>query len=76
MPNMSGSECVFRFRKWEKKNRTDKQYIVALSGKDDLTQSEKEVLLARGFDAIESKMNSKDVILRYVTRQTASNATM
>jgi len=66
MPKMSGGECVYKFRKWENDNRVQKQYIFALSGKDELKKDERAQLFAKGFDAIESKTNSKAAILRFV----------
>jgi len=67
MPKMSGSECIFKFRKWENVNRIQKQRVVALTGKEKLSEEEKSQLFAKGFDSIESKMNSKAAILNSVT---------
>mmetsp|Transcript_27365 Transcript_27365/g.37747 ORF Transcript_27365/g.37747 Transcript_27365/m.37747 type:complete len:694 (+) Transcript_27365:26-2107(+) len=67
LPKMSGSECVYKFRKWENDNRVRKQYILALAGKDDLEIEERDQLISKGFDAVESKTNSKAAILRCVT---------
>eukprot|EP00238_Polyblepharides_amylifera_P014484 CAMPEP_0196594304 /NCGR_PEP_ID=MMETSP1081-20130531/77947_1 /TAXON_ID=36882 /ORGANISM="Pyramimonas amylifera, Strain CCMP720" /LENGTH=528 /DNA_ID=CAMNT_0041918529 /DNA_START=89 /DNA_END=1675 /DNA_ORIENTATION=- len=62
-PEMPEDDSMLNFREWEKKNRVQKQYIVALHGKLELSKEENNHLYAQGFDAIESKMNNKATIL-------------
>mmetsp|Transcript_25027 Transcript_25027/g.34488 ORF Transcript_25027/g.34488 Transcript_25027/m.34488 type:complete len:478 (-) Transcript_25027:177-1610(-) len=69
MPNMSGTECVIKFREWESENRlSEKQNIIALTGEDGFSAQRRAELRKLGFDDVESKSNSKEAILKCVTK--------